>query len=168
MKANKETSENKENKQALIIGGSRGIGKATALQLARSGFNILLTYHKNHEAAQTVCEEIMKTGQECETISFDVASTEETTKALRDRLDERVPDVVVFNSGIAKDNIFVLEFRLPTEEDENGFHQATNSDVLTGIYACIQVDSKFSEGMFTQTLTAYKDYNTAIDLAKLK
>ncbi len=44
----------KHKKIALIIGGSRGIGRAIALRLAQSGFSIWLTYKGNHEAAHQV------------------------------------------------------------------------------------------------------------------
>jgi 3-oxoacyl-[acyl-carrier protein] reductase len=37
---------------ALVIGGSRGIGRAIALRLADSGFDIWLTYHSNEAAAK--------------------------------------------------------------------------------------------------------------------
>jgi len=43
--------KNKSNNEkiALVVGGSRGIGKAIAIRLARSGFNIWLTYQSNHD-----------------------------------------------------------------------------------------------------------------------
>ncbi|MBI5875841.1 MAG: SDR family NAD(P)-dependent oxidoreductase [Deltaproteobacteria bacterium] len=59
-------------KVALIIGGSRGIGRAIALRLARSGFNIWLTYKGNHEAAGKVKSEIEAVGSACDLISFDI------------------------------------------------------------------------------------------------
>ena len=53
-------------KTALVIGGSRGIGRAIALRLARSGFDIWLTYQGNHSAASEVKSEIEKTGFSCQ------------------------------------------------------------------------------------------------------
>jgi 3-oxoacyl-[acyl-carrier protein] reductase len=69
---------NKTNKTALVVGGSRGIGRAIALRLAASGFDIWLTYKGNHEAAQKVKSEIDALGRTCDLIPFDVSSYEET------------------------------------------------------------------------------------------
>ena len=94
-------------KIALVIGGSRGIGKAIVLRLARSGFNIWLTYHSNHAAAQTVKSEVEKTGRFCETLAFNIADYQATEAALKEKANLSPPDVVVYNAGIAKDNLLV-------------------------------------------------------------
>jgi 3-oxoacyl-[acyl-carrier protein] reductase len=92
---------------ALIVGGSRGIGRAIALRLARSGFDIWLTYRGNHRAAQEVREEIEGIGRKCETLSFDVSNYEETKAALEERAEEHPPEAVVFNAGITRDNLMM-------------------------------------------------------------
>jgi 3-oxoacyl-[acyl-carrier protein] reductase len=92
-------------KIALITGGSRGIGRAIAIRLARSGFGIWLTYKGNHEAARAVKSEIEAAGGFCELFSFDVSSFEETDAALSTRLETESPDVLVYNSGISRDNL---------------------------------------------------------------
>ncbi len=99
--------KNKTKKVALVIGGSRGIGRAIALRLARSGFNIWLTYKSNHEAARNVKAEIEKSGSACELIAFDVSSYEETETALGKRVEDFSPDVMVYNAGISKDNLLM-------------------------------------------------------------
>jgi 3-oxoacyl-[acyl-carrier protein] reductase len=96
-----------EERIALIVGGSRGIGRAIALRLARSGFDVWLTYRADHTSAQSVKEEIEGMGRSCQTLSFDVSSYEETREALEGRAEERPPDVVVFNAGIARDNLLM-------------------------------------------------------------
>jgi 3-oxoacyl-[acyl-carrier protein] reductase len=96
-----------KNKTALIIGGSRGIGRAIALRLAGSGFDIWLTYRSSHAAAENVKSEIADMGKSCDLISFDVSSYEETETALAARVEESAPDVLVYNSGIARDNLMV-------------------------------------------------------------
>ncbi len=95
------------NNIALIIGGSRGIGRAIALRLAQSGFSIWLTYKSNHDAAHQVRAEIEKTGMTCELIPFDVSSYEETVVALSARVEENAPHVLVYNAGITKDNLLL-------------------------------------------------------------
>jgi len=98
-------------KTAIVVGGSRGIGRAIALRLAGSGFDIWLTYKSNHEAAQEVKLVIEKTGRACELIPFDVSSYEETEAALGKRVEDFSPDVLVFNSGVARDNLMVFMTR---------------------------------------------------------
>ena len=95
------------NNIALIVGGSRGIGRAIALRLAQSGFAIWLTYKSNHDAAHQVKSEIEKTGMTCELIPFDVSSYEETVVALSARVEENAPHVLVYNAGITKDNLLL-------------------------------------------------------------
>ncbi|MBI5664493.1 MAG: 3-oxoacyl-ACP reductase FabG [Nitrospirae bacterium] len=94
-------------KTALIIGGSRGIGRTIALRLAQSGFNIWLTYKSNHKAAEAVKTEIEKLGAVCDLVPFDVSSYEATDAALAPRMENCAPDVLVFNSGITRDNLMV-------------------------------------------------------------
>jgi len=96
-----------QEKIALIIGGSRGIGRAIALRLARSGFSIWLTYKSNHDAAREVKSEIEKMGTTCELIPFDVSSYEATEAALSAKLEEKTPYVLVFNAGITRDNLLL-------------------------------------------------------------
>ncbi len=99
-------SENPD-KVALVIGGGRGIGRAIALRLARSGFDIWLTYRANHAAAAKVKGEIVESGRRCETLAFDVSDFAATEEMLGKKADARAPDAVVFNAGIARDNLMV-------------------------------------------------------------
>jgi 3-oxoacyl-[acyl-carrier protein] reductase len=111
---------------ALVVGGSRGIGRAIALRLARSGFDLWVTYHGNREAAEQVAALVTEVGRECTLLRFDVASFEETREALQARAEERAPDVVVYNSGITRDKLVVW-----MSEDDWTQVLATN---LTGFY----------------------------------
>lgn len=94
-------------KRALVVGGSRGIGRTIALRLARSGFDLWLTYKGNHEAAGAVKDEIASLGRSCETIAFDVSSYEATAAALTDRVEKEPPHVLVYNAGISRDNLLM-------------------------------------------------------------
>ncbi|MFA5362121.1 MAG: 3-oxoacyl-ACP reductase FabG [Candidatus Omnitrophota bacterium] len=95
------------SKTALVIGGSRGIGRAIALRLARSGFDIWLTYHSNHEAAQEVYSLIRQMGRACELMAFDIADLQAAKNALEKRSEDNPPDVVVYNAGVTRDNLLV-------------------------------------------------------------
>ncbi|MEL7119653.1 MAG: SDR family oxidoreductase [Bacteroidota bacterium] len=61
------------SKIAFITGGSRGLGKDTALNLAKAGHNIIFTYNSNLEAAQTVAAEIEGLGQKAAYLQLNVA-----------------------------------------------------------------------------------------------
>lgn len=93
---------------AVVVGGSRGIGRAIALRLAKSGFDIWLTYRSNHDAAREVQKGIEDLGRKCDLLPFDVADHDAVKEALAERCDKTTPDVVVFNAGIARDNLMVF------------------------------------------------------------
>ncbi len=125
----------KSNKKtALVIGGSRGIGKSIVLRLAKSGFNIWLTYKSNHTAAQEVKSEVEKTGRSCETLSFDISSYQETEDALKEKADITPPDVVVYNAGIARDNLLVWmtknEWDTVLSTNLDGFYNVIHSIIF--------------------------------------
>ncbi len=92
---------------ALVIGGSRGIGRAIALRLAQSDFNIVLTYRKNTNDAMNAKNEIEKEGVKCELMQFDISDRNECKKQLDERFEENPPDAVIYNAGISADNLFV-------------------------------------------------------------
>lgn len=126
-------------KIALVIGGSRGIGKAIAIRLARSGFAIWLSYKGNHEAANAVKAEIEAIGSSCELIPFDVSSFEETEAALGERLETQSPDVLVYNSGITRDNLLMWmtkdEWKSVINTNLDGFFNVTRPVVFSMLKA---------------------------------
>lgn len=114
------------NKVALVIGGSRGIGRAIALRLARSGFDIWLSYLRNREAADEARSAIEALGRSCDLLQFDIADHDTTKAALAEKADRRPPDAVVFNAGIARDNLMVWmtkpEWDAVISTNLNGFY----------------------------------------------
>lgn len=107
-------AENDRN-TALVVGGSRGIGRAIAVKLARCGFNICLTYRSNTAAAEEAKALVESEGAECELLAFDIANTTESREALECRFENDPPYCVVFNAGIARDNLMMWM----TEEEWN-------------------------------------------------
>lgn len=98
---------NKQNKIALVTGGSRGLGKDSALQLAKKGFDVILTYQSKKEAAEEVVKEIESIGQKGFALALDIASTagfNQFTKEVKDLLDTHFAsarlDALVNNAGI--------------------------------------------------------------------
>jgi 3-oxoacyl-[acyl-carrier protein] reductase len=118
-------------KIALVVGGNRGIGRAISLRLARSGFDLWLTYRGNHSAAQEVKQEVEGTGRSCELLCFDVSNHDETRAALEKKAEERPPDVLVYNSGIARDNLLIWmtkeEWETVLSTNLNGFYNVTRA-----------------------------------------
>jgi 3-oxoacyl-[acyl-carrier protein] reductase len=126
-------------KIALIVGGSRGIGRAIALKLAKSGFAIWLTYKGNHEAARATKNDIEAAGSTCELFSFDVSSFDETEAALGARLESVSPDVLVYNAGISRDNLLMWmtrdEWNSVIATNLNGFFNVTRAVIFAMLKA---------------------------------
>lgn len=90
-----------DGKKALITGGSRGIGRATAILFARAGADVAVNYSRREAAAAEVKEEIEHLGRECVTWRADIArknEVEEMVSSLHDRWG-RI-DILVNNAGI--------------------------------------------------------------------
>jgi NAD(P)-dependent dehydrogenase (short-subunit alcohol dehydrogenase family) len=92
---------------ALITGGSRGLGRNTSIHLARSGVDVVLTYHSNKAEADSAVAEIESLGRKAAALQLDtgdVASFEAFAASLRDTLKtnwNRVTiDYLVNNAGI--------------------------------------------------------------------
>lgn len=95
-------------KVALVTGGSRGIGRATAIALAKQGAHVVVNYVKGEEEARRVVREIEEAGGKAEALGFDVANmqaAEEAIAALAKRLGRL--DILVANAGIAIDGLVV-------------------------------------------------------------
>jgi len=84
-------------KQALVTGATSGIGRATALRLAKEGYDITAT-GRRAERLEELRREIEASGGRCRTLVFDVRSEEEVRRALSPL--ERV-DLLVNNAGLA-------------------------------------------------------------------
>jgi len=119
-------------KYALVTGGSRGIGKAICLRLAKNGIPVLINYQSNDLAAHEVLDEIQSNGGAAYLFKFDVAS-EQAASAAIDRWEENHPDdyiaYLVNNAGIRKDS---LMFMMPEKDWHdvidvtlNGFYYVT-------------------------------------------
>lgn len=95
------------DKTVLITGSSRGIGKETALYLAKNGYNIVLHYKNNLDSALFVKKEIEALGQTARILNFDIKERYGTkTKIENDIKEHGIYYGVVLNAGIAKDNVF--------------------------------------------------------------
>jgi NAD(P)-dependent dehydrogenase (short-subunit alcohol dehydrogenase family) len=96
-----------ENKIALVTGGSRGLGKDMALNLAKKGLDVILTYNSKKEEAEAVVNEIEKLGQKAAAIQLNVAEVnsfdlffQETATALKETFGTDKIDFLINNAGI--------------------------------------------------------------------
>ncbi|WP_327326878.1 SDR family oxidoreductase [Streptomyces sp. NBC_01210] len=89
------------SRTALVTGGSRGMGAAIALRLARGGVDVAITYVRGEEAAQAVVHKIEATGQRGLALRADAADAEAPGAAVgraADRLGRL--DILVNNAGV--------------------------------------------------------------------
>ena len=94
---------------AVVTGGSRGIGRAIAVELAAHGYQIVITYKTNDEAAAETLRLIREAGGSGEAVKFDVGNASEAEGAMNDLLGrlERI-DVLVNNAGVTADGLFLM------------------------------------------------------------
>ncbi len=98
-------------KTALVTGGSRGLGKAIAIQLAKDhNCHVVVNYTSNKAAAEDTITQIVANGGTAELLQFDVRSNAETKAAIAD-WEAKNPDtfisVLVNNAGITRDGLFM-------------------------------------------------------------
>lgn len=94
------------SKIALITGGSRGLGKNTALAMAKQGMDVVLTYQSKQAAAQEVVEEIAALGRKAVALQLDVAQVRtfdafanSLKQALQSHFQAEKFDFLVNNAG---------------------------------------------------------------------
>lgn len=120
-------------KYALVTGGSRGIGRAVCVKLARMGYHILINYVSNETEARNTLELVRQAGQDGEILMFDVSRREQVVKAI-DAWEAAHPEeyieVLVNNAGIRRDNVLVF---MPEDE----WHQVLDI-TLSGFYNVTQ------------------------------
>ena len=124
-----------EGKVALVTGGSRGIGRAICLELARRGAAVAVNFAGNEAAAQETAEACRALGAQAEIFRADVAdpaACEELVKAVKERFGQ--VDILVNNAGITRDGL------LMTAKAED-FDQVLDTN-LRGAYFCMKAAAK--------------------------
>ena len=120
---------------ALVTGGSRGIGRAICVELARQGAAVAVNYAGSREAAAETAELCRQLGAEAEVFQADVASPD-ACEALAAAVKERFGrlDILVNNAGIARDGL------LMTAKEED-FTKTLDTN-LKGAYFCTKAAAK--------------------------
>lgn len=119
------------NYNALVTGGSRGIGRAICLALAAQGINVAVNYAGSQQAAQAVVEECKALGVQAIALQGDVSCADQAQKLV----DETIRafgklDILVNNAGITRDNLLMRM----SEEDLD----AVLNTNLKGAFHCMK------------------------------
>ena len=97
-----------ERKVALVTGGTRGIGKAIALELADNGYDIILNYRNANEELKETQKEIENKEVKCFLVYGDISKFEDCENIAKQSIEEfgRI-DVLVNNAGITRDGLIM-------------------------------------------------------------
>ena len=120
---------------ALVTGGSRGIGRAICLELARQGAAVAVNYAGNEQAAQETVEACRALGVQAEAFQADVsdpAACESLIAQVKERFGRL--DILVTNAGVTRDG------RLMTAKPED-FDKVLDTN-LKGAYFCMKAAAK--------------------------
>jgi 3-oxoacyl-[acyl-carrier protein] reductase len=98
-----------ENKVALVTGGSRGIGRSVALELAARGAAVVVNYHKSPEAAEEVVKKIQEAGGKAAAFQADVSALKQAEALVKFAIDTFGDlSILVNNAGITKDTLIMM------------------------------------------------------------
>lgn len=116
---------------AIVTGGSRGIGRAIALELAKQGAKVVINYHGSIQKAEEVKKEIEENGGVAEIMQCDVADFDACEKFFRQVIekDKRV-DILVNNAGVTRDDLLM-------KMSEEAFDTVIHTN-LKGTFHCMR------------------------------
>ena len=96
------------DKVAFVTGGTRGIGKQIAINLAKAGYDIAINYRNENEALRETQIEIERQGAKCFSVRGDVSVFEDCEKLVKDIINEFGKiDALVNNAGITRDMLIL-------------------------------------------------------------
>lgn len=112
------------NKIALITGGSRGLGKSMALQLANSSHDVIITYNSQKDLAEEVIKDIEAAGRKAVALQYDSSDykslddfVKRFTEGLQNKWNINSFDFLINNAGIGA----TIPFAQVTESDFDKF-----------------------------------------------
>lgn len=132
---------------ALVTGGSRGIGRAICIGLAKDGYNLLINYNSNEAAALETKTIVEAEGVGAELLRFNISQCSEVDNAIMEWSDRHPNDyisVLVNNAGIRDDTMMMWmqnsQWNNVIETNLNGFFYVTRrllKDMLSKRYGRI-------------------------------
>ena len=124
--------ENLKGKKAIITGGSRGLGKATAIAFANQGIDVAITGRNEADLKETVAE-LKALGVNATYATFDIGNYEEVKKGIQEIMNTfKTVDILVNNAGIAAFGSFL-------EMDVNQWQSIIQTNVMGMYYVTKEV-----------------------------
>ena len=124
--------ENLKGKKAIITGGSRGLGKATAIAFANQGIDVAITGRNEADLKETVAE-LKALGVNAMYATFDIGNYEEVKKGIQEIMNTfNTVDILVNNAGIAAFGSFL-------EMDVNQWQSIIQTNVMGMYYVTKEV-----------------------------
>ena len=124
------------NKVAVVTGGSRGIGRAIALELAEEGYFVVINYNGSAKRADEVKKELEEKNGQAAIVQCDVSDFQACEEFIKNIISEyKTIDVLVNNAGITKDGLLMRM----TEED---FDSVIDTN-LKGTFNCVRFASRY-------------------------
>ena len=122
-----------KGKVAIVTGGSRGIGRAICLRLAKEGCNVVVNYVRNQARANQVVKEIRAIGRQAFSVSADVSKLAQTEKLVKTTLEKfgRV-DILVNNAGVYSEHLL-------TDLDEQEWDRVIQVNLKSTFNCCKSV-----------------------------
>ena len=125
-----------DGKVALVTGGSRGIGRAIALRLAKEGTRVAINYKANEEAAQWVVDTVAEMGGEAMAVSADVSQSAAVETMVKQVVDSWGGiDILVNNAGVIHDGLLM-------RMTEEVWDEVVNTN-LKGTFNCTKAVLRF-------------------------
>ena len=154
-----------KNKVVLITGASKGIGRATAIEFAKNGYDIVINYLNDDNGAEKTSESVLKYDVECMKIKCDVSS-ESQVKDMFLKIKEKYSTIncVINNAGIANDT-------LPFEKDIDDFKRVLDVNLIGPYLVSKYAKDYIEKGSIvnvssTNALNTYYDYSLDYDASK--
>ena len=124
------------SKNVIVTGGSRGIGRAICIKLAKEGYNVIFNYSKNNTEAEKTIKECEKYNVVVKGYKADIINSDECQELVRKAIDEFGSiDVLVNNAGITR-NSLIMRMK---DEDFNDVLRVN----LSGTFYMIKAVSKY-------------------------
>lgn len=120
-----------QGKTAIVTGGSRGIGRAICIALAKEGANVVTCYAHGADGANETVKLCQEYGVKAEAVKADVADNDDVAAMItKVKTEYGSVDILVNNAGITKDNLIL-------KMNEDDFNQVIDTN-LKGAFLCIQ------------------------------
>ena len=135
----------------LVTGASKGIGRATAIQLGKDGFNIVVHYMGDENGALQTLEAVNEAGAEGRILQFDIRDREKCKQVLEADIEKNGAYYgVVSNAGVTNDTVFPA---MTGEEWDSVVH--TNLDAFYNVlHPCIMPMVQLRKGGRIVTLAS--------------